>query len=226
MLNCCRCQESKAESEFSPNPRRSRGYAYFCKSCGAATKRKRYWTNPEAGRSKDRTYRQANAQRHRDSVNAHRQRNKAKVAARRKELRERDLAAYNRKSRVYALSRPHKRREYEQRRRETDLNWSILSRLRNRLRGAVYHRGVKKCARTVELLGCSIDAFKKHIESLFKPGMSWENRHLWHIDHDKPCARFDFRDPAQQRACFHFSNLQPLWYWENQAKRDRVLEAA
>lgn len=226
MMNCCRCKESKPETAFSKNPLRKRGYNYDCKACRALAKLAKYWANPEKFKARDRSYREANPERHRATVQRHRDRNKARIAARRKEIRERDLTAYNRKARAYARSRQHKRREYETRRRKTDVRFSILSRLRGRLRGAVYHRGVKKCARTVELLGCSIDDFKKHIESLFKPGMSWANRHLWHIDHKRPCILFDFRDPAQQRNCFHFSNLQPLWYWENQAKRDRVLEAA
>ena len=42
----------------------------------------------------------------------------------------------------------------------------------------------------------------------------------WHIDHIVSCWRFDLTDPEQQKQCFHFSNMQPLWREENMAKRD------
>lgn len=65
------------------------------------------------------------------------------------------------------------------------------------------------------LLGCDIASFLCHIEKQFAPGMSWENRHLWHLDHKKPCASFDLSDPAQVAACFHHTNYQPLWALDN-----------
>jgi hypothetical protein len=54
--------------------------------------------------------------------------------------------------------------------------------------------------------------------------MTWENYGpVWHVDHIRPCASFDLTDPAQQRECFHFSNLQPLFAAENLAKGDKIL---
>ena len=49
--------------------------------------------------------------------------------------------------------------------------------------------------------------------------MSWENMGEWHLDHIRPCASFDLTDPDQQRQCFHYSNLQPLWASDNLSKR-------
>lgn len=48
--------------------------------------------------------------------------------------------------------------------------------------------------------------------------MTWDNLGEWQIDHRKPCVSFDLTDPEQQRACFHYSNLQPLWEADNKAK--------
>lgn len=60
-----------------------------------------------------------------------------------------------------------------------------------------------------------------HLESLFKTGMSWENYGpVWHVDHIKPCALFDLTDPEQQRICFHWTNLQPLFALDNMRKSD------
>lgn len=55
--------------------------------------------------------------------------------------------------------------------------------------------------------------------------MSWENYGFygWHIDHIKPCSKFDLTDPKQQEQCFHYSNLQPLWAIENFKKSDKYV---
>ncbi len=63
-----------------------------------------------------------------------------------------------------------------------------------------------------------------HIESKFVDGMSWENRSQWHIDHIRPCANFDLTDIEQQKICFHWSNLQPLWAKDNLRKGKRMNE--
>jgi len=73
----------------------------------------------------------------------------------------------------------------------------------------------------MKLAGCSLNFLRNFLEAQFQPGMSWENYGAWHIDHLRPCAAFDLRDPAQQKECFHFSNLQPLWATENWKKNDK-----
>ena len=45
--------------------------------------------------------------------------------------------------------------------------------------------------------------------------MIWD---LVEVDHIRPVKSFDFEDENQIFECFHYSNLQPLWYWENSAK--------
>jgi len=70
-------------------------------------------------------------------------------------------------------------------------------------------------------LGCSIDFLKLHLESKFKPGMSWDNYGKWHIDHVRPCASFNLENHDQQKECFNWTNLQPLWAKENRSKGAR-----
>lgn len=76
----------------------------------------------------------------------------------------------------------------------------------------------KKTDRTEVLLGCTIAFARKHIESQFLPGMSWENRSLWQIDHYIPCNAFDLSDERQQRLCNNWRNLRPLWTEHNRSK--------
>lgn len=74
----------------------------------------------------------------------------------------------------------------------------------------------------MELLGCTADEYKSHIENLFTEGMSWDNYGEWHIDHKKPCASFDLSDPNQQEECFNYKNTQPLWAADNYKKGAKI----
>jgi len=93
--------------------------------------------------------------------------------------------------------------------------------------GAIRRGKGVKASRTAELIGCSIPEFKVYIERLWVPGMSWANwgckRGCWQIDHKRPVSLFDLRDPEQQRACFHFTNCQPLWMIDNVRKGGRFV---
>jgi hypothetical protein len=80
-------------------------------------------------------------------------------------------------------------------------------------------KGQASEAKTRWLIGCNYEFFKLHIENQFEAGMTWKNRgRLWHIDHRIPCAEYDFSDERQARACYHYRNLQPLFFWQNYAK--------
>lgn len=86
--------------------------------------------------------------------------------------------------------------------------------------------GRRKCGKLSELIGCSLDYLKEHLQAQFKDGMSWDNwgrgEDRWNIDHITPIAAFDLSDPEQQKLAFHFTNLQPLWYLDNCAKNSIV----
>lgn len=61
----------------------------------------------------------------------------------------------------------------------------------------------------------------KEQKSKFQKGMTWENHGDWHIDHIKAIATFNLLDEDEQKKCFHWSNLQPLWADENISKGDK-----
>jgi hypothetical protein len=109
--------------------------------------------------------------------------------------------------------------KYCKTRRDADPLFKLITNIRTRINRAIARDA--KGGTTIALLGCTIEELKKHIESQFQPGMSWGNWNLygWHIDHRTPIVSFDLFDPEQQKICFHFSNLQPLWAADNLRKR-------
>lgn len=112
---------------------------------------------------------------------------------------------------------------FQKRKEESPLKNKIADNLRSRINKVL--KGSSKSASTFELLGCSHDQLKLHLESKFKKGMTWKNYGTkWHIDHIEPCASFDLSSPEQQRICFHFTNLQPMRSKENLSKGCRITE--
>lgn len=95
---------------------------------------------------------------------------------------------------------------------------TVADRIRMALKSEV--AGARKSASTMELVGCTTKFLKSYLEQRFKPGMTWQNYGPkgWHIDHVIPCASFDLTKAREQRRCFHYTNLQPLWAHENLLK--------
>ena len=111
-------------------------------------------------------------------------------------------------------------RVYDKERKKVDVGYRILRNIRTRLWQAL--KKLKKSDSTMKLTGCTLEQLKKHIESKFKDRMSWDNYGVWHVDHIIPCAQFDFSDPEQQKICFHYTNLQPMWGEDNLKKGARL----
>ena len=106
-------------------------------------------------------------------------------------------------------------RKYSQERR-LDPKARILDSLRARTYAAI--KGKNKSASTMKLVGCSIEDLRSHLEQQFTERMSWENYGEWHVDHIKPCCKFDLTKEQEQKKCFHYTNLQPLWAKDNLSK--------
>ena len=111
-------------------------------------------------------------------------------------------------------------KKYAKEKWNNDINYRLTKLLRNRVR-AMVTKGCKS-AHTLNLLGCSIDELKAHLEMQFEPGMTWDNCEEWHIDHIIPCSYFDLTKEENQRICFNYRNLQPLWAKDNVKKSNKI----
>ena len=77
--------------------------------------------------------------------------------------------------------------------------------------------------RTENMIGCTIEQLKGHLEARFSRGMNWDNHGThWHIDHIIPMAHFKLTDESQLLAASHYTNMQPMWAAENLAKSDTL----
>lgn len=140
-----------------------------------------------------------------------------RTALRRQAAREQDLAS---------LEKLMRRADLRMERRAGARQKAIVVRaLRRRFNKGMDQRSAphQKSDYIFRLCGVPLMDVVRHLESLFKPGMTWENYGFegWHIDHIKPLKQFNILDTEEQKKCFHFSNLQPLWKAENLSKRDK-----
>lgn len=159
---------------------------------------------------------------------------RARASYRRNRMKRKRTAALMRERRrkdekLKALDREYMS-EYQRTRRRIDPLFRLKSALRCSVYGMVVRRSGGESKRTRDLIGCDYNHLKAYLESLWFPGMSWTNYGAyridqpptWHIDHIRPCDSFDLTDPAQQKACFHYTNLQPLWAADNISKGTRL----
>ena len=194
---------------------------------------------------KEKIYRAKTKDKKKRHLKVYREINKEELALKRKEYRLRTKEHRKEQQREYYLNNKEKidtrKKEYyknnkerlikkgveaSNQRKKRDPNFKLTCNLRCRLLDAVKNQGGIKSSGTFDLLGCSAQEVRTHLEKQFKEGMSWENHGVfgWHIDHIIPCTAFDLTDPEQQKLCFHYSNLQPLWREENLKKGNKILE--
>lgn len=100
-----------------------------------------------------------------------------------------------------------------------NIQYRITKNLRTRIWEVLKRNSKSK--NTTSLIGCLPKDLVIYLESKFIDGMTWENYGEWHIDHIRPCASFDLSIPEQQKQCFHYTNLQPLWAKENLSKGNK-----
>jgi len=95
--------------------------------------------------------------------------------------------------------------------------------VKKRITRAMKLKSIKKRHSIIKLLGCSIIDLQQHLKSQFKYGMSWDNHGFkgWHIDHIIPLSSAKTQE-EMERLC-HYTNLQPLWWYENLSKKDKIL---
>ncbi len=113
---------------------------------------------------------------------------------------------------------------YTRKRLKKDAWFRALHKLRCRVYYAIRNEYSSAARKSTELLGCDFPTLKAHIISLFLPGMTWEKvlSGEIHLDHKIPCSKFDLTITEQQKACFHYTNIQPLWAADNLSKRNKA----
>lgn len=109
------------------------------------------------------------------------------------------------------------RKRWHSERMKSDPVYAMRIVVRGSINDAIKRMGYTKRNRSHEILGCSWEFFKGYIEAKFQEGITWENRGDWEIDHIIPVSSASTEDEVLKLN--HYSNLQPLWKWQNRKKK-------
>lgn len=121
----------------------------------------------------------------------------------------------------YDVNGKFNRSLYEKTRRKEDEIYRLRQNISTSIRDSINKNKDAKCRgrKVSDILGCSIADFVCHIESKFKDGMSWGNRHKWHLDHVIPISYATSTEEVY--TLNHYSNFQPLWASKNMLKGNK-----
>ncbi len=114
-----------------------------------------------------------------------------------------------------------KRREFA---RKSNYSKRPYVKLKNTIRNLTqFHlHGALKDRSTEKMLGCGTRFFQKWVESQFQPGMSWENRTSWHLDHIFPLGSCKRGDIDQLALASNYHNIRPIWGRDNCRKSSAI----
>jgi len=199
MKYCINCQSNKEKSDFHKNKLSHDGLCSACKTCRLSKRKVYYKLNKDKISKQIKEYSIINAEK---------------------------LKVYRSQ---YKKDNKGRRSRIEKTRRVNDpvykLTISIRSRVSQIFRKSTY---IKK-SKTFEIIGCSYEELKNHIESKFTNWMTWENHGLhngefeygWDIDHIIPLSSAISEEDIYKLN--HYTNLQPLCSKINRdIKRDRM----
>ena len=128
------------------------------------------------------------------------------------------------KKRKYDEENKEKKRIYFINRKATDPLYKLSCYYRTMLNNSFKNKGYIKNQKCIDILGCNFNEFKLHIEALWEPWMTWENKgnpkdgiyelnKTWDIDHIIPTSTAKTEEDVKKLN--HYSNLQPLCSYTN-----------
>ncbi len=141
------------------------------------------------------------------------------------------------KSREYYLNNKDKKKEYYLNNKDKinkyNLKWKLHKKannslfklecnIRSNILSSIKRMGYTKKSKTYQILGCSFEEFKEHLEKQFTKEMNWENAGDWHLDHIYPVSLA--KDEEELIRLNHYTNFQPLWAIDNLKKGNKIIE--
>jgi hypothetical protein len=219
---CSKCNEEKEVCEFDKSNKTKSGLRSECKGC-----RKKYQKdNKEKIKNYHKTYYIKNYDKKINYQKKYYKNNTDSVLSYQKTYFEKKVEKKLNYQKEYRLENLEKiniyRRNYEKIKRETDCVYKLKQNIRNRIRTFFKLKKINKTNSVFEIIGCSPEFLKEHIDKQFTEGMSWElmGKHI-HIDHIVPLSSAKTEEEVY-KLC-HYTNLQPLWAKDNLVKSNKMV---
>jgi hypothetical protein len=169
---------------------------------------------------REKIYRQKNKEKNANRLKEWRKNNPAKVKQQTEKSKERvkQWVESNKEQRKIYY------REYRKKRKAADPLYKLKSDIQRLIYLTFKRKDTTKINNTIDILGCSIEQFKLHLESKFESWMSWDNygdpkdgivepNKTWDIDHIIPLKTAKTVEDIIRLN--HYTNLQPLCSHQN-----------
>lgn len=211
MKTCTKCKIEKEFSEFYKKINRGEGlagYSSICKSCLRKT-------NKECGdlfnkKEYNKFYREKNKDRLNEYTKQWRIENKEKMKNQRKIYYQENKEIIKKRNYEYCVER-----------QKRDPFYKIIRGIRALILISFKNQFTIKSKKTVEILGCSFEEFKLHLESQFDDKMNWDNQGTyWHLDHIIPISSAETEEDVYKLN--HYTNFQPLYWLDNIKKSNKI----
>jgi hypothetical protein len=242
---CKKCEELKPISEFGKHKISKDGLRSICKICNSNESKKYYNNNidlvknyynenNESIKEKRKKYYYNNLEKTKEISKKYRDNNILNIKEKQKEWFknnpnykkdwiDKNPEYYRKYNENYKKIRNEKIKE----RKKNDPIFNLRCYMNRMINSSLKKNGFSKKTRTHEILGCSYEEFKIHIESSWEPWMTWDNRGLyngqknygWDIDHIIPQSKA--MTEGELIKLNNYKNLKPLCGYINRViKRD------
>lgn len=202
---CSKCGVEKEVCDFHKWKHGPDGYKRECKECRKSETKSYYDKNNEKVKLR---------------VSEYRKKNPDKVKEVKQIIYKKDKERILLVNKLYRENNREKINEHVRNRKLNDPIFKLRHSVGNRIRLFLNIKKVTKRNSTFEMIGCTPQELKSHLESQFKDGMSWENQGKWHIDHIVPLSSGN-TEYEIIKLC-HYTNLQPLWAIDNIKKGSKT----
>jgi hypothetical protein len=191
---------------YSNNPNYNKEWRLKNKERVNENRRNQYLINLEKNRETARNFREKNKEIIRQKSKIYREENREKLNEAKRARRKENLEKFRLMEREKFINNPHLK---------------LIRNYRTRIKNYMRFNKISEGTGTMELVGLTSEGLKEYLESKFVDGMSWDNYGLygWHIDHIIPLSSAKNND--ELRKLCHYTNLQPLWSFDNLSKGDK-----
>jgi len=217
---CKNCSNIEKKKYYQNNKEKKKEYYKNNKEKIALRKKEHYNENKEYYKERNKNYKENNKEKIKLIKKEYSDKNTEKMIQYRKNHYHNNKEYYKEENKKYREINKEKlkdkRRIYEKERRKDDFLFKSKKNIKCLIRNSFKIRGYNNQSRIYEILGCSYDEFKIHIESQFEPWMNWNNHGLyngelnygWDIDHIIPLSSAKTEEDVIKLN--HYTNLQPL----------------
>jgi len=227
---CSKCRVEKGVCDFGNDKYNIDGLTYQCKTCRKINTKKWQQNNPDKyveSKIKNievsKKWTKLNPEKNREKNKKWEKNNQDKVKDKVKNFKEQNPEYYKNYNKRWLSNNPGYFKNYVKVRKENDDIFKIIKNIRSRLSTFLKIKKYSKDYEFIKIIGCSTEELKKHIESQFMDGMSWDNYgyYGWHIDHKTPLSSSKTEEDVLLLS--HYTNLQPLWAEDNIKKSNKIL---